>query len=677
MKTKFIALCTVLMLLLKSNAQDTSTVSIWDMSLIDMMNMEVTVATKKSTNLRETPGIITVINKDEIQNSGARDLIDIFHLYVPGFDFGVDVEGVVGIGARGMWANDGKILLMIDGQELNEGMFGTTVYGNHIPVENIERIEIIRGPGSAIYGGFAGLAVINIITHDYNIDGGYASILYSTTEKSYSHRNVYYGFGKKNNDFKISFTGVCGQGTRSERDNADYLNNAAPMLHNSELNINNINLNMLYKGIDFRAIVDEYKTTQIDLWGENYFYPVQENFRTYMGQLKYDAQILPNVTITPKLFYKSQNPWEVVNYTDTMLAYSNMKRYEKLQGGVSGIWDFFKDGFLFINNGNIVAGLDYSRDLLHLPKLIGPYEETYNTNASSLKDSVDNYLQASNIASYLQLMLNTNIVNLTAGARYDKNSEFGDAFVPRVGVTKVIKDFHIKGMFSQSFRVPGGIMPNRVPAGKSLQPEMANSYELETGYKFPFNLWLIINGYSTEFSDVIIYKSDPTTGIGCYENSGKIGTLGAEAVIKYYSKKINAQINYAFYQRATSNFINFDVPVNKDVFLAFAPHKANGSVDYKLNDNFNFNVSASIWGERYGYSHKDTNGIEILKRFGLMPLVNCNIIVRNLPVQNLEFHVGCHNIMYSDFAIIQPYYGAHAPLPAMDRAYMIKLKYKF
>lgn len=72
---------------------------------------------------------------------------------IPGFDFGVDVEGIVGIGVRGNWAHEGKVLMLWDGLEMNEDLYSTLQFGGHYPVGQIKRIEIIRGPGSAIYGG--------------------------------------------------------------------------------------------------------------------------------------------------------------------------------------------------------------------------------------------------------------------------------------------------------------------------------------------------------------------------------------------------------------------------------------------------------------------------------------------------------------------------------------------
>ena len=128
-----------------------------------ILNKNVAVSSKNGLTTRETPGIITLITSEEIQNSGARDLTDVLRL-VPGFDVLQDLQFVMGIGLRGSWANEGKVLVMMDGQPFNELLYQTVAIGNRFPVDAIERIEIIRGPGSAIYGGSAEYGVINIIT---------------------------------------------------------------------------------------------------------------------------------------------------------------------------------------------------------------------------------------------------------------------------------------------------------------------------------------------------------------------------------------------------------------------------------------------------------------------------------------------------------------------------------
>ncbi len=163
MKKITLTLLIALFCFLNINAQNDTVpeTDIFDMTLEQLMGLEISIASKIALTQKESPAIVSVVTKDEIQNSGARDLIDVLRL-VPGIDFNGDVWGMVGISMNGNWGNNGKVLLMIDGQEQNEIAFSSLFFGNHYPVEIIKRIEIIRGPGSAIYGGFGELGVINI-----------------------------------------------------------------------------------------------------------------------------------------------------------------------------------------------------------------------------------------------------------------------------------------------------------------------------------------------------------------------------------------------------------------------------------------------------------------------------------------------------------------------------------
>src|SRR6476646_1574189 len=161
--SRWVAVC-LLAYVPRAGADDVTEVhDITEVSLDDLLKTDVDVATKVPQTFRETPGVITVLTREEIMDSGARDLEDVL-LLVPGFSLGLDVEGITDVGVRGNWGHEGKVLLLIDGQQMNETLYSTNQLGNHYPVDQIERIEIIRGPGSAIYGGYAELAVINVVT---------------------------------------------------------------------------------------------------------------------------------------------------------------------------------------------------------------------------------------------------------------------------------------------------------------------------------------------------------------------------------------------------------------------------------------------------------------------------------------------------------------------------------
>src|SRR5690606_17915908 len=86
------------------------------LTLEDLLDVKTEVTGKRAVSTRSASGIVSVLTEEDIVNSGARDLIDLLRT-VPSISFGFDVQGVAGIGARGLWAHEGKSLLIIDGIE--------------------------------------------------------------------------------------------------------------------------------------------------------------------------------------------------------------------------------------------------------------------------------------------------------------------------------------------------------------------------------------------------------------------------------------------------------------------------------------------------------------------------------------------------------------------------------
>ncbi len=645
-------------------SQEPDTVDVLGLSLEDLLNLKVSVSTKQSTKIRETPGIVTVITDEEIQQSGARDIIDLFQLLVPGFDFGVDVEGVVGAGVRGLWAHEGKVLFMIDEQEVNEGMFGTVQLGNHFSLENIQRIEIIRGPGSAVYGGFASVAVVNIISRKGNGTGGYASYLLSSTGETTLHNNLSFGAYSDRNGLKFSLSGTYGKGSRSEKNYVDYHGTSRTMEGNSELNPASLNLQLKYKGFEFINIVDEYRITQIDLWDEVYTgIALDEHFFGNFTQAKYTFKLSENFTLVPKLNFKKQIPWNL-NLTDDYFAYTNNKEFYRISGGVMASYNLNSMISFF-------SGVEYSDDRLQMPDFVHQYEETFANGT--------NTLGYNNFAAYIQGNLNTKFLNFNLGARYDLSSQFGDAFVPRIGITKAFEKFHFKLMASQSFRVPGGIIPNRIPQGiDGVTPERGTNFEFELGYKLPYNFWIVINGFDISFKDVIVYGATPS-GVGTYKNEGKIGTQGFEGEVKHLSEKWSANLNVSFY-RVSKNRTDSAFVVNdyEDLFLGFSPIRVNAMVGIKPTRVITITPTLSYYGERVAYNQFDSNlQQDILQVFDPVILVNLNCKVKDLLVKNFSVDIGLHNILGASFEYLQPYQGSHGSLPALDRSVKVKLSYMF
>src|SRR6202795_3600687 len=134
-------------------------------SLEDLMNVQVTSVSKKEQKLSQVAAAIFVITQEDIRSSGALNIPDLLRM-VPGLDVAQISANTWAISARGFnlqFAN--KLLVLIDGRAVYTPLFGGVDWDTQdVPLEDIERIEVIRGPGGAVWGANAVNGGINIIT---------------------------------------------------------------------------------------------------------------------------------------------------------------------------------------------------------------------------------------------------------------------------------------------------------------------------------------------------------------------------------------------------------------------------------------------------------------------------------------------------------------------------------
>lgn len=621
------------------------------MNLEELLNVKIEVSANKPTTNRESPGVLTVITREQILDSGSRDLIDVFSLLLPGFQFAHETQGTVGAGFRGQWGLEGKILVLLDGIEINEEMYGTVVFGNRFSVDSIDRIEVIRGPGSAMYGGYAGLAVINIISRD-PCKGDYLVFRNSQMEKTYSHRNVTMGYGQVYGDSKISLTGLFGQGNRSDRTYVDYGGNGISMVGNQRLDPQSLNFHYSNKEFDLRYMAEDYWMTQVDLWGFNtQTGPIPQSFRSRLLQVKYDLQVSPRVCITPRYLRKEQKAWTMeLNDGPEAYWYSNNELVEKDLLGFNGLWD--------INDrSNLAFGFEHSETRLYAPDNPVWYEKTLENGSSMIRTMND--------ATFAQVSHRARIGMLTFGGRYDHSPKFGSSFTPRTGFNRSWGKFNLKAGWSRSFRSPDANEP------ENLRPELGTISELEFGYKLSPSTFVNLNLFDMLFEKVIVYQID-----GSYLNAGRIRTKGFEMELKKRTDHFKADLNFAWY-RATENTIeSFRTPLDDDSTAAFPQNRFNGLLGFRLAKDLWIHPSVSYYGTRYAYYR---GGYEILedgtpevlsnqaRRFD--PTIVCNINLRktDLWVKGLSFDVGISDIGASGFSFIAPYQGIMAPLPAPSR----------
>src|SRR5438128_3277104 len=150
-----------------------------DLNLDDLLDVPISIAAGKVQRLEEAPSVVSVITADEIRRLGARTLEDVLQI-IPGYEVLTDNQGRNRIGVRGVvtLGSSENVLVLFNGHRLNEHIFGgATVVNQEIPLYNIKQIEVIRGPGSALFGANAFVGVINIISYTAeNFEGSEVSL---------------------------------------------------------------------------------------------------------------------------------------------------------------------------------------------------------------------------------------------------------------------------------------------------------------------------------------------------------------------------------------------------------------------------------------------------------------------------------------------------------------------
>ena len=147
-----------------------STDDIFSLSLTDLLNMEVTVVSKREESVNMAAGVVSVITASEIQGYGATNLKDIL-LRMPNFymfDSSTFKASGMMLRAGATQHLNNHVLYLINGRPVRESQNGGlhTDINLMYPVDRIERLEIIRGPGSVVYGSNAYSGVLNIITRE-------------------------------------------------------------------------------------------------------------------------------------------------------------------------------------------------------------------------------------------------------------------------------------------------------------------------------------------------------------------------------------------------------------------------------------------------------------------------------------------------------------------------------
>ncbi len=624
--------------------------SLLDLSLEELTQVEIKtdITSIRAKPVEEQPGIVSVVTAAQIRQLGARDLSEVL-MQVPGFALDTDVESMIGLTFRGLQGQEGKALLIVNGMEINEPLYGSLPILNHIPADAIKQVEIIRGPGGAQYGGSAGLSVIRVTTQDCNQNGGYAVAIPSFA-RGHVSESVVVGAGYARHDWRWSANASYTATTLSNREYVGLDGTTVDLTDNASMHPLFVDFGVGWRDLDVKLIYDRYRYDDIVNYGETVPTPNATRFDSLLGTAKYDLRLSETLRITPAIFYRAQRPWYVSGSAG--LYDLETKRYAASVIAVADVTP----------NASLMAGVQWMRDSAYV-NASSYYEtapETYFYGARSIS-----YVDS---AVFAQYDADTKWADFSLGGRYERHAAVGGRFVPRLALTKRFGPWHVKALASQASRIPA-INVLQEAVGGSIRPERTANYEMEVGYKFAEKRSLTANVFYMGVDQPIVFLStaDGSATEG-YFNGNAISTAGIETEFKCAAGDFEHDIGYSYY-RAVKN----DEPyVRGDAtrFVGSPTHKLTARSTWHVTKALDANLNGFWLSSRRAYTFPTAAISSLDSEFVLNGFVEYRW-------RNASAGIGVSNLFDVKRYAPQPYNGGEGPIPLMGRAVYLKLGVKF
>lgn len=487
----------------------------------------VVSATKIETPIEEVASSVTVITEKDINKKQMRTIADALK-NVPALDV-VETGGETSIFIRG--ANSGHTLILIDGVEMNDPVSTSRGYSyfSTITTDNIERIEIIRGPQSILYGSDAIGGVINIITKKgkgkpkifVSTEAGSRKTFKENAGVSGSSKSVHYSL-------TVSRTDSEGFSIRGGSDNPekDGYKNTTFSSRIGFAPTENFDVELIFRYV--RSISDLDNSSGV-LDDPNYI-------------LKYKQRFFK----TQARFITFGNVWEQTlgfSMSDHHRIYSNDRDTDhpvdlersSYNGEVAKVdWQHN----LYLDDSNtITAGFEYEKESgksnYYSESVWDPFSSTFDKRT------------ATNRGFYLQEQFKYKKFIATAGLRFDGHSKFGKKETYRFTSAYTFDtDTKIKGTFGTGFKAPSLFQLYSSYGNESLQPEKTKGLDIGVEQKlFNERVSAGITYFYNSFKNLIDFDLITLK----YNNISGARTRGVEAFIAYaVTGELSARLSHTY-----------------------------------------------------------------------------------------------------------------------------------
>ncbi|MFC1850969.1 TonB-dependent receptor plug domain-containing protein [candidate division CSSED10-310 bacterium] len=674
----------------------------FEMSLDEMELLPVVTASRKEEKLRDAPATIMVITAQQIKERGYEQLEDVLR-DVPGIDL-VHVNGTWPTiwAQRGLYGDENKrTLLLIDGLVENNILEGSVLGGPQYSLHHVERIEIIWGPASALYGANAFGGIINIITRKGSTINGIEYHKGYGSDNTFSDKFLI-GYGRDQVDFTLSGSLYRTDGPVFEERHPQYSNSYVD------------NAFSLVSRFRYKSFKIGYSVFDRPM-GEGLFsnspavqhyglppYGYQNSEGTDGGSAQTDLNDeKPSLwhSVTQTLFCSSElavNESLTMNgtcyYRKTEIA-ADSYSYDYRNGAFhrdpyQHVSDLFGTelqlDYSLTSNQDIILGINYEQ--INVEKGYRATQAIDETTSILLGSSERIYNIYHNLAFFGQYRwrLETSIpTNFIIGLRHDTNNIYGDTTNPRLGiVSRLFKKATLKVLYGTAYRAPNNFelfteTSVRI-ANPELSPEREKTFAIDFSYIYSNHVQFELNFFHNDFDEIIVSNVETDIPIPGQDgefykqtqNQGEAEVSGVELkVVSDFTKNVHGFLNVS-YQEGQQNdgHESYDIPNTARI-------KANLGLTITVPDILSLYVVENIVGAR---TTAVTNPDDSTAGYYL---TNLTLTTKKLFKNRFQASVSVDNVFdtwWEDPGIRSAtggYYGTRHPQPG--RAAFVSLHFSF
>ena len=520
---------------------------LFDMDIELLFDVDVESASKFPQKTIEAPAAVSIVTAEEIEIYGYRTLAEVLNsvrgIYTS-YDRNYHYLGVRGNGRADNYNN--RFLLLVDGFRMNDTIYENAAIGTDFFLDPalIDRVEIVRGPGSSIYGSNAFFGVINVITKDGGALDGFAVSGQAGSLGAFANR---LSFGKRyGEDAELLLSA-----SRYQSDGQESF--FFPDLNVAEKNFgvvqgldgdqyDRLNAKLAYGRFNLIAsYVDRDKEVPTASFGSVITQPNEtDDSKVFVG-LGYDQSLSADVDLSLHTYY-GRNAFTRSSFYDRINEDAPPFSLNKDESEAEW-WGLESRLNIRHRAHHLVLGVEY-QDHFRLD------QRNFDT------DSGEVYIDEQNSnfigALYLQdeVRLSTKLIG-NLGLRYDHYDNFGSTVNPRAGLIYNLREkTAVKLLYGTAFRAPSdyelhaGV--DRI-ANPELEPEKITSVELVAEHYIGANFRLITSVYQNQLSNLTGLEDDIEADMLVYQNDQEISTKGVELELeRIWERGPRLRTSYSF-----------------------------------------------------------------------------------------------------------------------------------